>query len=462
MFKTSLQKLVLLLNRVPFALFITRLPYYAAVKACKTLMARHPAIQAAYARNSFALGTWVPGRSDIDLTVTWQNPTVEDLPNGMTELDVLGDWWRDYGKLQRWYPMLGEVEMIHSDHLLASTRFGLTGFEATLWLPIYGSIAPQSGYCGDKVQYNGDRLSYAISVYHHQMHGAVKSASTMTLQRYAKKIWRYLDLPIDGERERKFRSLSAMELEILVIQALAQRAIATVEDLKSLEQPVCLQTLLQRDVINQIETSTLPLNHPILTILEQPELATDLVSVFPASNYPNKVYYVVRDNISDISLKTYLFALQGRAEDALVIPQSLLICLFYNVDIFEYLALLPRRTVLWGSEPFLDWPSLPRSVLNVSVGISAGYIFSLPYQLGFNDISEQTFKNFLFGWILRIGRFLEDGVMDFDYKRLHNYWNQNHPEFSEDLELIDQDTGDRFDLLCRLNNHLSERLLNLN
>ena len=350
MLKTSVQQLVLLLNRVPFALYITRLPYYAAVQACQKLMARHPLIKAAYARNSFALGTWVPGRSDIDLTVSWNRPFPEEKAGGVAELEALKQWWSDYEKLQRLYPMLGEVEVICTEHLLASTRFGITGFEARQWLPIYGSDEMQSGYCGEARQQAKDRFVYALGVYHHQMRGVVKSASQITLQRYVKKILRYLDQPVDQDTERRLRSLSVIDLEVLAIQSLSKRAIATVAEIRKASQPVCLQTLLENKNINEVDFSELPLpiSHPILEISNQPELAENLISIFPASNYRNKVYYLVKDSISDDDLKIYLSTLKGRAEDAVVLPESLFICLFYQVDILEYLALANRRKILFG------------------------------------------------------------------------------------------------------------------
>lgn len=461
MLKTGLQQLVLTANRVPFVLPLMRLPYYAAINACQRLMARHPAIQAAYARNSFALGTWVPGRSDIDITAIWKGCSPDEIPPGTTELDAIQAWWHDYAKLQRWYPMLGEVEMIHQNHLLASTRFGQTGDEARQWLPIYGSLAPESGYLGSEAQQRRDRFTYALSAYYHQLHGAVRSASKSTLRRYVKKIWRYLDLPMDEAMENNLRQSSAIEIQVLVIKALTQRAIREAPTL-SVGKPVDMKKILQKEEINRIEHSSLPSNHPVLSVLEQPELAADLISIVPAANYPNKTYYMVKDDISDASLTAYLLSLQGKAEDAIVVPQSFFNCILYTVDIIEYLALVQHRTVLWGKDPFYAWSAITQSVLNVAVGVSAGYIFSLPYQPEFNTFSGPTFKDFLFGWILRIGRFLEDGVMDFDYERLEGYWVQKHPEDLISLDCVQLEAQERFDLLSRLNHRISKNLLNLN
>lgn len=46
-----------------------RWPYYAAMRALQAAVRSRPEIRSVYARNGFANGTWIPGSSDIDLTI---------------------------------------------------------------------------------------------------------------------------------------------------------------------------------------------------------------------------------------------------------------------------------------------------------------------------------------------------------------------------------------------------------
>ena len=58
----------------PVAGSLYRSIYHSAARAVGDLASREPRLAGIYARNSYALGTWEPGRSDIDLTAIWSGP----------------------------------------------------------------------------------------------------------------------------------------------------------------------------------------------------------------------------------------------------------------------------------------------------------------------------------------------------------------------------------------------------
>src|SRR6188768_3181945 len=75
--------------------------YRQAEAAAGRLTRANQSVVGIYTRNSYADGTWVPGISDIDLTVVFRNPSTPDL-------DLFHE---RYDRLRTVFPMLGELEL---------------------------------------------------------------------------------------------------------------------------------------------------------------------------------------------------------------------------------------------------------------------------------------------------------------------------------------------------------------
>ena len=73
--------------------------YQQAAAAAGRLTSGNQSIVGIYARNTYAEGTWVPGVSDIDLTVVFRNASVHDRDR----------FHEGYGRLRTVFPMLGET-----------------------------------------------------------------------------------------------------------------------------------------------------------------------------------------------------------------------------------------------------------------------------------------------------------------------------------------------------------------
>ena len=107
MLKFYVQRSVLMANRIPLLGTTLRGAYYLALFLLKKMCRRHEIIRAVYVRNSFAEGEWVAGKSDIDISIILKDGWKID-----EEWKCLRNLKEDYLRLQRIFPMLGEVEYL--------------------------------------------------------------------------------------------------------------------------------------------------------------------------------------------------------------------------------------------------------------------------------------------------------------------------------------------------------------
>jgi predicted nucleotidyltransferase len=190
-FKSLLRMAVLKTNaHWPFTL-LNPMPYSWAisqfVKACQYF----PEIRSVYLRHALVQGQWTPGLSDIDLTVIidWRLARAE-------EFAFLAAFWKRIGRLQRVFPMLGEIEILSEAHLDSWTRFGFEGRGAWNWELLHGeetlSKTPRPVTTG----LAQDAFDFAFWFYLHNVtqvfnsHSAPRYLSLQDLLRLKRKISR--------------------------------------------------------------------------------------------------------------------------------------------------------------------------------------------------------------------------------------------------------------------------------
>jgi len=120
----------------PFSL-LNKIPYRIALRAFIMRCARYPHIKSIYIRHSFAGNNWLPALSDIDMTII--------IEGGLThkvELAFLNSFWKTYGKIKKFFPMLGEITILSTDDLekwpLLSRKIG----QSDCWKLVYGNSWP--------------------------------------------------------------------------------------------------------------------------------------------------------------------------------------------------------------------------------------------------------------------------------------------------------------------------------
>jgi len=439
-FEKALQQIVLTVNRWPLGMRLTKLPYRAAVVLFRRQLRRDPLILAAYARNSYANGTWIPGRSDIDLTVILREGGAPQ-----EEYACVRKLRKNYASLQRWFPMLGELEIINEAHLEAWTRFTIAGYESRHWLRLYGKEVVPIAYKGDAEQRQRDRLNHAINIYRYLMIPALGTASQQILVRYVKKILRYLDESADAAADEGLAEKRPERLQATVVHGLEKAVISQAT------MPVGGKVLDLDVVLGKAVTPSVRHGAPSPFPSDQLPAKELLDGVLRSANDPEMIYFVPRPGLDLDHLEACIAAINPGAYLPVVMPGAVLMRYLECVDPLEHLALLQDRTVLWGNDPLQFPKALLDTTFTNAVCAYSTHILLEPYKSDLNLMSPGEARDLLFGWILRTARYLEDNVMDFDYDRLCEYWRRVHPEDKVEIQADNLNDGlQRFVLFRRV------------
>lgn len=425
------------------------MPYYVAIRATARLLKKYPLVSAAYARNSFALGVWIPGRSDIDLTLilrTGETP--------QQELENVNGFWKDYAALQRWFPMLGEVEILNEAHFAAWVRFTVTGYEARYWLPVYGNDIDRSGYAGDEGQLRTDRLNHAVSIYYHQMIPVIGSAREEVLARYTKKILRYLDHPRAPCMDDQLAAMTREELQATVLREL-DRKVREHDVRSSDEAALDLEYTLGRVMVPVVEEGQAP-----ASLAGNAAAENSLEAVLQATNDTKRIYYIPREQLGDGVLRRCIGVANSEPGSAVVMTRAVFIHFLRHVNPMEYLVLLQNRMLRWGSDPMAGAAIWPEKVFHHAVCAYSVHILPFPYFPDPERMNASEFRELLLGWFLRTARYFEDGVVEFDHARLLEHWQKVHPEHGiADWQNCPDDPVRRFRLLRVLTDFIGKGMV---
>ena len=110
----------LVLKTNPYFPFVycNRWPYHVSLRAVSSLVRRRPEVRSLYLRHSLASSGWTPALSDIDLTLI-----LERSLTAQREFDFIDSFRRRYRRLKRFFPMLGELQILGEDDFKPWLRF---------------------------------------------------------------------------------------------------------------------------------------------------------------------------------------------------------------------------------------------------------------------------------------------------------------------------------------------------
>jgi hypothetical protein len=362
--------------------------YKAAADSVARLAEANSQIAGIYARNSYALGTWEPGRSDIDLTVVWRGPSEE----------AIALFHSAYAKLQERFPMLGEVEMIDEQHLGAWIRHGFSGFQSQNWKKLAGDHDLLCEYEGSE---QFDRVRHAIAVYRYQfLKYFWERPRGPAAERAAAKLMRILGRPpmkessVDRMWEACLRELAT------AVKTTAAPAEGPLVDYAELIGRVSVAA-------SQTDGETLSINGLQSVIASAPDAAQK---------------HVLVEGYSDLAKIEAVFPC------AIVWEPNVFRFYLCFLDPLEYFSLLRERTLFHGEDPLREPFGLTKSALRDSITHYSVEMLTFPYRAGLAGLSDGDFRNFVYGWYLRTLRYFEDGIVDFDYYSLRQHFKNRHSE----------------------------------
>jgi len=131
--RTRLQSFVIKTGKNKILNRAYRAYYILAIKSFKAIFSHFKEIESIYLRRQVARGSWQPGASDIDLSVI-----IKEMPYER-DARFLKAFWRDYARLRKIFPFLGEVEIATRRELENWQRaWGVRAQEVVYWRRIYG------------------------------------------------------------------------------------------------------------------------------------------------------------------------------------------------------------------------------------------------------------------------------------------------------------------------------------
>lgn len=139
---------------------VNRVPYRLALGAVRRRLGRLRGVAGIYLRHGLTRGHWVPGISDIDLTVV-----VEDAQGLEADYALTCAIWAEYDALRRLFPMLGELDILPQRGLRVYGRLGVPGREVRTWVTLHGPDVSPLTYREDPERVCLDATCYALLYY---------------------------------------------------------------------------------------------------------------------------------------------------------------------------------------------------------------------------------------------------------------------------------------------------------
>ena len=152
--------IVLATNRVMLFSYLNRLPYYFALNIFIHVFSKFKEIKSIYLRHGLSEKNWVPGISDIDLTIIIDGNLSKE--NNYLFLQL---FWKKFEKVKKFFPMLGEADIINDLEIKNWTKFSIRGYESRNWKLLYGKKTVESNYSLNPETLSIDSLNYAITTY---------------------------------------------------------------------------------------------------------------------------------------------------------------------------------------------------------------------------------------------------------------------------------------------------------
>ncbi len=188
-FRDIIRKAVIATNPVwPFSK-LNRVPYYIAIKYFVRMCGNFPQIKSVYLRHSLVEGNWIPGASDIDLTII-----INSGQNAQEEFNFLGSFWRSFLRLQKFFPMICDVDILDDQFIKVWTKFGFRGQESKYWKLLYGAAIIEPDYSAQPQQRARDAFNYAIKYYRSFFKEIFSrpDPDLIRLHRFSRKILKYI------------------------------------------------------------------------------------------------------------------------------------------------------------------------------------------------------------------------------------------------------------------------------
>jgi len=327
---------------------LNKTPYFLAIRAFLRLCKDFPQILSVYLRAGLAEGHWVPGLSDIDLTVI-----IDSQLSLEQEFLFLRSFWKRCDRMKNFFPMLGEVEILNNEQLGTWTKFGVPGYKAPSWRLVYGTEVRRCNYIPDPTRLTQDSLNFALWFYLRyfleifSLQEKCPYLVSQDLKRLESKILRCLDTTTHPEpaKQRVFAPLSN-KVDMLY------------QILNALEEKICHFNANDISIKNGEWLPGLESNNhlfyetPLLDFRELACLNGAIESVM--LNFHNRVFIVLKTALDAPTLKNCMETMRrvfsDEHETPIIVSSSIFSYILRYYDPFEYAHFISYRRVVFGED----------------------------------------------------------------------------------------------------------------
>ncbi len=442
-----LQKAVIAANHVPLVRTILRSVYYFALWILKRECKHHQIILGVYIRNSFAEGTWVAGRSDIDITVVLKGNF-----ELIEEQISLKSFQKRYAFLQRILPMLGEAEYLLETHVNAYCSYSYSGYQASHWKLIYGEDLARSSYDNDPDTIATDRLSHLVSTYIH-----------LFCSKFEIDHWQQMDLQILSRIVKKAERLSMVEKPL---KSDFNNPFEALLSIMKLMDDNCCQYLSQ--TIHSIPKSKV---QALPSISIHPDKKKDTFDdkgevawnspfvrgvVFSILERSGSTYIILKDRLDDKNIIVVFETLYQLFDNLIFMTLPTFQFYLTYCDPIHCAILLDDGRVVAG-EDVLQYIELPLpSTLWTAFANNSVAMFSDIYSQDWPNLDNEYYKHRLQGWYLRSLFFLEKEELMVSYDLIEKYCAQAYPQWW--LKIKAADPALRYELIRKICDQVARRL----
>jgi hypothetical protein len=337
----------------PFSI-LNKTPYYLAIKACVLMSKGFPEIKSLYLRHGLLREDWIPGVSDIDLTVV-----IDSKLNVEEEFAFLRSFWTSYNRLKKAFPMLSDINIVNDEHAGSLTQFTILGYESIDWRLLYGKDVIRSNYLKSLARLKTDSLNHALLCYlslflkRFYVQEQPTCWAILEMQRLTSKILRYANYldPNMGDNPGFCQSgENKTDMLCSIIQALEK----SVTDSHSL-----------RNSDNLVENATEWLIEVAPRDVFLKEQALELKELAPIQESLEAIYLsevhkivVMRDGLATPAIRACaeIATRSLRPMEPILVTRSIFDYMVKSYDPYLYTYLLAFRGVAYGDDVLADVP----------------------------------------------------------------------------------------------------------
>jgi hypothetical protein len=440
---------ILTVKTNPYPPFSTlnKIPYYIAIKGFVQVCKRFPEIKSAYLRHGLTEGNWVPGLSDIDLTVITDSKLTID-----EEFSFLRSFWNAYDRLKGVFPMLGDVEILNDEFIQTWTKFNIRGYESGNWRLIHGIEAKKSNYVVHSARLALDCLNNAMRIYlehilkrfyKEECHSFIESEEMRRVSLKALRYTNYLDRRPEKESVKLLLS-SSMNMLPSVLAGLERR----VREFLA-EYPLPFMRNNDNEWIADLHSDN-------KVVLDDQTLDTRALAPWHEAihsiilNSRKKIYIILKDGL-DLSVMGSCFDALGRVfikkdSTPVMMTSSVFEYMLRYYRPFEYTNFMKNRILAYGEDllPQIQPPDR-HSLINFLIR-QAPNLLTFPQRHTLilpaspNGFSGRDFASRIEQSLL-LKFYLETGIIRPGYDELLNECEKQYPQHFEKFNGLKKNSG---------------------